>query len=199
MKRKVNLSASAVLNAGEAPDVAFVPPLVRRRLSPLQKIHFALANAVGAIEYANAVFASRDGEDTLTRQLVDAFHQDGTVSPHKFSASVYNAAPGLWSVFTKNRSPYTAVAAGDDTIECGLIEALCGVLPTLFIIAEETGGGYGAALVFGDAANGRSIEVSEGDASRGPISFEALSSFIAGETNELCGRWISLKHSLCDD
>lgn len=197
MKRSVTLAAYAVLEAGDAPDVSFVPPLVRRRFSPLQKIHFALAKAAETVPAASAVFSSRDGEDTLTRRLVDEFHADGTVSPHRFSASVYNAAPGLWSVFTKNRAPYTAVAAGADTVECGLIEALGGAAPALYVTAEETGGGYGAAALFTGSGEGRTLAVSDGDPSREPLTFAAFADFLAGKTRILVGRWITLEDVSC--
>lgn len=197
MKRTVYLSQSALLGPGETPDVSFVPPLVRRRFSPLQKLYFALAKAVETKLAASTVFSSRDGEDTLTRRLVDEFHEDGTVSPHRFSASVYNAAPGLWSVFTKNRSPYTAVAAGEDSVECGLLEALSGAMPSLFVYAEETEGGYGAAMFFSDTPSKRALEVVEGDPSRDSMTFEALAAFIAGETHVLEGRWMTLEDVSC--
>ncbi len=197
MKRTVYLAAQALLRPGEAPDVSFVPPLVRRRLSALQKFYFALAKAVETTPAASAVFSSRDGEDTLTRRIVDEFHEDGTVSPHRFSASVYNASPGLWSVFTKNRAPYTAVAAGDDSVECGLLEALCGAMPSLFVYAEETGGGYGGAMFFTDEPSKRALAIGEGDPSRGSLTFEALASFAAGETHVLEGRWITLEDVTC--
>jgi len=149
MKKPIIL-AKRILKPGEEPDVSFVPPLQRRRLSPLQKIFFHLANLEGMPQPRSIVFASRDGEDTLTRRIVDEFQADGTVSPHRFSASVYNAAPGLWSVFTKNTAPYTAVAAGNETIRCGLLEALLSaVSPTLFVYAEETGGGHGFSFLYG--------------------------------------------------
>ena len=189
MKNLVRFAAWAVLPPGEPPDVSFVPPLVRRRLSPLQKIFFALAKRVGA-ETGEVVFASRDGEDTLTRRIVDDFQTDGSVSPQRFSTSVYNAAPGLWSVQTKNRSAYTALAGGDDTIECGLLEALGADAETTFVFAEETGGGFGAAVRFG-AADGRRIEVTDGGA--GPLAFDALADFLSGRTHELRGRWIGLR------
>lgn len=138
------------LKPGEPPDVSFVPPLLRRRLSPLQKVFFHLANfGADAPTPQHVVFATRDGEDTLTRRIVEEFRADGTVSPHRFSTSVYNAAPGLWSVFTKNPAPYTAVAAGDDTVRCAQIEAFgAAVTPTLFVYAEETGGGHGFSCLY---------------------------------------------------
>ena len=141
------------LKSGETPDVSFVPPLQRRRLSPLQKIFFHLANFEGFPAPRNIVFASRDGEDTLTRRLVDGFNADGSVSPQRFSTSVYNAAPGLWSVFTKNPAPYTAIAAGGATVERGLYEAEhADLYPTLFVYAEETGGGHGFSVLYGEPA-----------------------------------------------
>lgn len=192
MTSTIHLSTFAVLPSGEAPDVSFVPPLVRRRLSPLQKIYFALAHAAETTPAASSVFATRDGEDAFTRRIVTAFNEDGSVSPHLFSASVYNAAPGLWSVFTKNHAPYTSIAADADTIECGLLESLKGRTSTLFVYAEETNGGYGAAVLFSRTAGTRRLVVSPGDASRSPLTFQALSDFLSGASHRLAGRWVTL-------
>lgn len=191
MKRELTISACALLRPGEPADVSFVPPLARRRLSPLQKIFFALAHATGDKGGA-VVFASRDGEDTLTRRLVDDFHVDGSVSPNRFSSSVYNAAPGLWSIQTKNRSPYTAIAGGDETVECGLIEALS-ASPLLYVVAEETEGGRGAAVLFDNAASGRRIEITNGTPSAKPISLAEWTDFLAGNTDQLVGRILSIR------
>jgi hypothetical protein len=194
MRRLVRIGSFAVLGKGDAPDVSFVPPLVRRRLSPLQRIFFALAHQVEDGASASTVFASRDGEDTLTRRIVDDFHEDGSVSPNRFSSSVYNAAPGLWSVFTKNRAPYTAVAGGEDSVECGLLELMAGSLPAMFVYAEETEDGYGVALrLVGEDLPGRDIEVLDGDPSRQPVAFDDVVRFLAGDAEVLCGRYLSLR------
>ena len=149
MTGRPRILASRVLRPGEAPDVSFVPPLLRRRLSPLQRIFFHLAHFEGAPAPANVVFATRDGEDTLTRRIVEDFRADGSVSPQRFSTSVYNAAPGLWSVFTRNPAPYTALAAGRATVKRAVYEALAaGVTPTLLVYAEETGGGHGFSFLY---------------------------------------------------
>lgn len=196
MKRRVFISSSAVVEPGAAPDVSFVPPLVRRRLSPLQKIFYALANQVETAPSALTVFASRDGEDTLTRRIVDDFHDDGSVSPHRFSSSVYNAAPGLWSVSTKNRAPYTAIAAGEDTIECGLIELFADAFPAMLVYAEETGGGYGAALsVSAEGEAGSAVDVEDGDPSRAPVDFAAFADFLSGRIRSLEGRYLTLRRA----
>ena len=192
MKRRIHIGPVAVIEPGVAPDVSFVPPLMRRRLSPLQKMFFALAREAERMPSASVVFASRDGEDTLTRRLVEDFHVDGSVSPHRFSASVYNAAPGLWSIFTKNHAPYTAIAAGDDTIECGLIELLAGREPALLVYAEETGGGYGVAVEISNDT-GFEVEVGDGEPSRKAIDFAALAAFLRGEASGMMGRNISFR------
>jgi len=193
MRRILHLTAAAVLRPGETPDVSFVPPLVRRRLSPLQKIYFALANAVEKSRAGCSVFASGDGEDSLTRRIVADFQEDGSVSPHRFSSSVYNAAPGLWSVHTGNRAPYTAVAAKESSIEAGLLECLGGTPPALFVFAEETGGGYGAAAFFAEDG-GRVVEVAEGDPSGSPLSFADYAAFLSGEAEAVAGRWVALRN-----
>ena len=147
---KVKILAARRLKPGETPVLASVPPLQRRRLSPLQKIFFHLADfGPDAPLPRNVVFASRDGEDTLTRRTVADFRTDGSVSPQRFSTSVYNAAPGLWSVFTKNPAPYTAVAAGQETVKRGVYEAVNSeAFPVLFVYAEETGGGHGFSFLY---------------------------------------------------
>lgn len=184
----------AILRAGDASaGVDFVPPIMRRRLSPLQKIFFSLAHAVEVAPSAATVFASRDGEDALTRRIVADFNDDGSVSPQRFSASVYNAAPGLWSVFTKNRAPYTATASGADSLECGLLETLFAARPALFVYAEETGGGYGSAVVLGEPSEGaRTVRVASGNPSRQPVAFEDFAAFLEGRIPALEGRWIAL-------
>lgn len=191
MNRILTIASHALLRPGESADVSFVPPLARRRLSPLQKIFFALAHQTGDARGA-VVFASRDGEDSLTRRLVDDFHADGSVSPNRFSSSVYNAAPGLWSIHTKNRLPYTAIAGGDETVECGLIEALASS-PLLYVVAEETEGGKGAAVLFDETASGRKIKLSNGAADAEPISLAAWADFLAGNKKCLVGRILTIR------
>ena len=193
MKRVLRISSWATLPPGATADVSFVPPLVRRRLSPLQKIFFSLAHSVGAEPPAAMVFATRDGEDTLTRRIVGEFNESGAVSPNRFSSSVYNAAPGLWSVMTGNRAPYTAIAAGDDSVECGFVELLFASAPAVLVYAEETGGGYGAALKIGpEDGEGRAVEVEWRGSSGKTFGFDALAGFLSGASSSLEGRWLSL-------
>jgi hypothetical protein len=45
------------------------------------------------------------------------------ISPTDFSLSVHNATAGILSISKENRSPATALAAGDDSFGWGLVEA----------------------------------------------------------------------------
>jgi len=120
------------------PDVSFVPPLERRRLTSLERAALSVAWQVKTDAELPVVFASRWGEIGVTLKLIRQFHDDGEMSPAGFSASVHNAAPGAFSLLTKNRAPYTAIAARDRSLEAGLLEAVAMRRETVFVYAEET-------------------------------------------------------------
>lgn len=119
------------------PDVSFVPPLERRRLTVLERAALAVAHAVDPSGTLPVVFASRWGEVGDTLKLMRQFREEGEMSPAGFSASVHNAAPGAWSVLTRNHRPYTAVAARRATLAAGFLEACASGGPVLYVYAEE--------------------------------------------------------------
>lgn len=119
------------------PDVSFVPPLDRRRLTGVERAALSTAWRVRSGEETPVVFASRWGEIGVTARLMRQFHSDGEMSPAGFSASVHNAAPGAFSLLTHNHAPYTAVAARTRSLECGLLEALALRREAVFVYAEE--------------------------------------------------------------
>lgn len=132
------------------PDVSFVPPMERRRLTSLERAALAVAHqaleqfgqvnendAADRVHSLPMVFASRWGEIGTTLKLMQQMHADGEMSPAGFSNSVHNAAPGHFSLLTKNKAPYTAIAAGPDSYEMGLLEASTYPGKLLFVYAEE--------------------------------------------------------------
>ena len=124
------------------PDVSFVPPLARRRLTGVERAALSVAKAVCPdplpVDGLPVVFASRWGEIGTTIDLMRQFHADGEMSPAGFSVSVHNAAPGAFSIFTRNRAGYTAIAARDRSLSAGFLETLSHRARTLFVYAEET-------------------------------------------------------------
>lgn len=120
------------------PDVSFIPPMLRRRLSTIEKIALSLASKVAPQnpDYIT-VFASRFGEWEQTIKLIRQFYEDKEMSPAGFSNSVHNAAMGHLSLLTHNKNSYTSIAGGEKTIENALLEALLADKPVLFVYAEE--------------------------------------------------------------
>lgn len=124
------------------PDVSFVPPLMRRRLTEVERAAISVAKAVypepPPEEGVPVVFASRWGEIGTTVKLMTQFHAEGEMSPAGFSASVHNAAPGVLSMLTCNRADYTAIAARGRTLSAGFMEALARRTRQVFVYAEES-------------------------------------------------------------
>ena len=120
------------------PDVSFVPPMERRRLTGVERAAISVARKVYPEgEEVPVVFASRWGEIGTTVKLMRQCHEDGEMSPAGFSASVHNAAPGAFSILTKNRAPYTAIAARARSREMGWLEATSMKGRVVFVYAEE--------------------------------------------------------------
>ena len=120
------------------PDVSFIPPMLRRRMSAVEKIAISLASKVApeSVDY-HIVFASRFGEWEQTIKLIRQFYEDKEMSPAGFSNSVHNAAMGHLSLLTHNKNSYTSIAGGERTIETALLDACVSNTPTLFVYAEE--------------------------------------------------------------
>jgi hypothetical protein len=121
------------------PDVSFVPPMERRRLTDLERAALSVAWKVYPHgEELPVVFASKWGEIGTTFKLIKKFHEENEMSPALFSNSVHNAAPGHFSLLTHNRASYTAIAAGEKSYDMGLLEASTYSGKVVFVYAEET-------------------------------------------------------------
>ena len=138
------------------PDVSFMPMMVRRRLSQVEKaaLHVAWkifdsadassgAEPIPPPDKVPVVFASRWGEIGTTFKLMRQMYDEGEMSPAAFSSSVHNAAPGAWTLFAGNKTPYTSIAAREKTYEMGLLEAEAQLASgafdaVLYVYAEES-------------------------------------------------------------
>ena len=199
------LLRTAFLPGGAAPDVSFVPPLVRRRLSPLQRAGFALAHEIAPAGAPDAPpsytlhFSSQDGEFQLSHRLCRDYNDGLGVSPARFSSSVYNAMPGLYSILTKNTASYNAVAAGVDSAECGLLEALLDDTSglRLWIHAEETDCGRGMAALLSSAPAPGAVVIVRAPATPGAQhgNLAALARFLRGEADVFNGALFTLSRA----
>lgn len=107
------------------PDVKFVAPMMRRRLSGLSRMAFRVAADCleDAPDSPTFVFCSRYGEYARSFGILEGVSAGNPVSAAAFSMSVHNTATSLFSIETKDRSPSTALAGGEATLETGFLEA----------------------------------------------------------------------------
>jgi len=123
-----------------------LPLRARGRASPLTRIFSELfGRLLGTVPapHIPLFFGSAYGEMATTIALLDQMLVEPTVSPTKFQASVHNTAAGLLSLITENRSPATAIAAGEDTVAMTLYDACtwldCHGGQAMVLVADEVG------------------------------------------------------------
>jgi len=122
----------------KCPKVDFVPSLIRRRLTEVEKIGLYLSEQLEPLSDINCiVFASQFGEWQQTIKLIEQMHEENEMSPAGFSHSVHNAMPGLWAIVHQSSCNYTTVAANEMTIDCAFLEALSRGGKVLLVYAEE--------------------------------------------------------------
>ncbi len=136
----------AAISGPVDPDVKFVAPMMRRRLSGLSRMAFRVAADCldGAGENGNSpafVFCSRYGEYARSFGILGGFSSGDPVSAAAFSMSVHNTATSLYSIETKDRSAATAMAGGEATLETGFLEAwsllVNGAAPSVLLIYHD--------------------------------------------------------------
>ncbi len=106
-------------------DVAVIPSMLRRRLSPLGRAILSLA--IPLMERWGdmpMVFASRHGEVSRTLGLLQDMAQGELMSPTAFSLSVHNATTGLYSIHRGLNKNITAISGGSTDLVAVLLEAL---------------------------------------------------------------------------
>jgi hypothetical protein len=96
---------------------------LRRRVSPLGQQALRLAWGMPETAEAQLIFASRHGEFARTLSILEQVVDGAGASPADFTLSVHHALAGLLSIAKGNRGGHAAVAAGDETLPCGLLEA----------------------------------------------------------------------------
>jgi len=109
----------------DQPDVSVIPPMLRRRLSPLARIAMSvimpLADQYGAMPL---VYVSRHGDLSRTLGLLEDVAKGEPLSPTAFSLSVHNATAGLFSIHQGLTKNVTAISCGMDDVVPALLESL---------------------------------------------------------------------------
>jgi hypothetical protein len=130
------------LGEQRAPRLDFLPPMQRRRLSPLARAVFECAWPLAAERPPMPlVFASRHGETTRNFGLLQALAADEPLSPTAFGLSVHNAIAAQWSIIRRETTESIALSVEDDGLEHAFLEAAMlfgeGHEDVLVVLAEE--------------------------------------------------------------
>jgi hypothetical protein len=103
-------------------------PLLRRRAGFLNRMALEVAfRCLGSAKDVPTIFASRHGEASRSVELLLELAAGQPISPTSFGLSVHNATGGLFSIARNEHDNDIALAAGQSTVEHGVIEA-CGLL-----------------------------------------------------------------------
>lgn len=120
-------AASPVPFAAEGiPEAKKVPPMLRRRCTPLSRAMLTAAfDAVGSTAPSDVrtVFASRYGSINESVELLRNIARDERMSPARFTHTVHNAQSGLFSIAAANRHASSALAARAESFATGFLEA----------------------------------------------------------------------------
>lgn len=119
--------APVPLAAEGVPDARFLPAMLRRRCTPLTRIMLRAAYDACPEPLraeVRSVFASRHGSINESIELIECVARGLPLSPAKFSHTVHNAQAGLFSIAAGNRRASSSLAAQQDTLGHGWLEAL---------------------------------------------------------------------------
>ena len=137
----------------EQIDVSSIPPLVRRKLSLLDKV--ALTTMVKLFEpdkVDEIVFSSEFGEFSRLDCLIEQYQEFKEASPAVFSASVHNYPVGFFTQFNKLDIPYYALSSGENSLSAGLIKSIN--KRTLFTYADVFDGIASVSCLINPNKNG---------------------------------------------
>jgi hypothetical protein len=110
------------------PPVKPMAPMLRRRAGFLGKMALEVAyQCLGEQIDVPTVFCSRHGEAARSVDLLLDLAKGEPLSPTSFGLSVHNATAGLFSIARGDHTNSIALAAGQSSVEHGVIEA-CGLL-----------------------------------------------------------------------
>lgn len=108
-------------------DVSAIPPMLRRRLSPMGRAATSrlmpLLPLLHNPSSTPIVFASRHGEVGRTQKMLCDLAADELLSPTAFSLSVHNAICGIISINQKVTANINAIAAAGSELMACLVEA----------------------------------------------------------------------------
>ncbi len=105
-------------------DLSFIPPIMRRRMSIVDKYILSVLNNIYSDNIENIVFSSQYGEVERLIKLINQYTENKEVSPNAFSGSVHNYSEGFFLLNKQKSIPYTAVSSCEHSISMGFLSAV---------------------------------------------------------------------------
>ncbi|MCD8024069.1 MAG: beta-ketoacyl synthase chain length factor [Candidatus Gastranaerophilales bacterium] len=105
-------------------EIQFIPPLLRRKLTGINKMAVFALNKCYDDEIEEVISSSQYGEFERLVKLINQYTIDKEVSPIIFSSSVHNHLAGLFMRLVNRTIPYNAVSACDNSLSMGLLSAV---------------------------------------------------------------------------
>ena len=131
------------LKSFEEADVNFIPAILRRRMSKLDKCVISVLNKAFTDNVQNLIFSSKTGEFERLLKLIEQYSLEKEVSPNLFSGSVHNYSAGFFLLNKKKAIPYNALASGNCSISAGLLSAVVSKYDvTSFCYVDPKGDNY---------------------------------------------------------
>lgn len=172
-------TAPVALGREGVPDARFLPAMLRRRCTPLTRIMLRAAFDVCPEPLraeVRTVFASRHGSINESIELIECVARGLAISPAKFSHTVHNAQAALYSIATGNRRASSSLAAQEDTLASGWLEALAHLereparpvllvqgdvplAPTFAPLVDEPVASYAVAWLLAAEGDGEPVEL----------------------------------------
>lgn len=116
---------SRLLDMEKAVLPECVPRMLQRRLSPLARAVFCVADqCIKSNEILPVVFSSAHGELSKSLEMLKTIQANEELSPTAFSLSVHNAIAGLFSIAYGNSQDITVIAPGLEGIAPAFIDAI---------------------------------------------------------------------------
>jgi len=114
-----------LIDSGKISIPESVPRMLQRRLTPLGKVVFKVADqCIENRKILPVVFSSAHGELNKSLEMLKTIQAGHELSPTAFSLSVHNAIAGLFSIAYSNHQEITVIAPGKEGIAPAFIEAL---------------------------------------------------------------------------
>lgn len=161
-------------------DVSFVSPLIRRKLSLLDKTVLALTEKVFNENIKELVFSSEYGEFKRLDTIISQYQEMGEVSPAQFSASVHNYPVSFFTLYKKLNLPYHAVSSGENSLAAGLVKSIISKKETLYTYTDVKDGIQGVSCLLSQTDGKLKIEYDSTPSSN--MDFEKFIDFLIGKS-----------------